>query len=91
MDLENNIDFHFEDGPAGCFEWPNVPTHDGIVEYMPYRSPSHYLMWNEVDENQFAQCDCVLDNKRISFRVVGLEEYGKLQVSNVQVQDADAG
>ena len=89
--MKREMEFCCGSGKAGYFEEAQYPAADGRYRYMPYRSGSHYLMCKGVREKGRAKCSYEENGVRTYFVVVGIPEYGVLELREFRRSDAEGG
>jgi hypothetical protein len=77
-------EFEFRGGGVGYFETETFPREPGVYPYMPYRSRSHYQMFEALAESGFAECTGVSEHGGVRFKVIGSPGYGRLELSDFQ-------
>ncbi len=82
---EIKLEFYFRGGPVGIFQMLEFPRESGIYSYIPYRSGSHYLMHQTLQEFGCAECSYVTKDGLVRFQVSGCPEYGQLKLCDFQL------
>ena len=78
--VKREMEFYYNAGRVGYFEEEQYPAADGRYRYMPYRSGSHYAMGQLARKKGRAECNYELDGIKTYFAVVGIPEYGVLEL-----------
>jgi hypothetical protein len=68
---------------AGYFDQGVMPSTPGRYRYMPYRSAGHYCVCLESRSGGHPVCTLVANEQALSFIVVGIPEYGVLEIERV--------
>jgi hypothetical protein len=80
------VEFDFESEPVGVFRDLAPPTLPGEYAYEPYRSGGHYRMGIALDRGEEVTCKYMLDDKRVSFRVLSHSDYGILNLQEFSIE-----
>ncbi len=75
-------EFYLADGqPVGFFKTEVAPQGDGRYRYEPFRGPGHFLMGSRLRDGIPVSCYYLNGDRRITFTVDAVPEYGYLQLS----------
>lgn len=83
--MAHAFDFCFEGGPAGYFLGESMPVAEGVYDYMPYRSGSHYRLHQELRSSGAVRCQSRATTPSIQFTVISWPGYGKLEIADVTI------
>lgn len=75
------VEFAFKSQPVGLFLDEAFPAAPGEYAYEPYRGPGHHDMQTALENGDEVVCAYILDDKRVSFRVLGCPRYGVLSLA----------
>jgi hypothetical protein len=78
--------FDFESLPVGLFRDQAFPVEAGEHAYEPYRGPGHYAMHMALRNGAEVICEYVMNDQRVSFRVLSCPRYGVLNLSGFQIE-----
>jgi hypothetical protein len=81
----HGAEFDFRSQPVGLFRDQAFPTLPGEYAHEPYRGPGHYDMQVALKRGDEVICNYMLDDKRVSFRVLSCPRYGVLNLHGFSV------
>jgi hypothetical protein len=79
-------EFDLESNPVGLFRDQAFPIEPGVYAYEPYRGHGHYEMQAALRSGAEVICKYMLNDQRVSFRVLGCPDYGVLNLSGFQIE-----
>ena len=64
----------------GTLQPGSMPDSKGVIDYIPFRSGSHYFMQLAIASGESPTCTYMLDNVEFSFIVESCPENGQLEI-----------
>jgi hypothetical protein len=80
------VEFEFESHAVGLFRDQAFPVEAGEYAYEPYRGLGHYEMQTALRNDAQVICKYMLNDQRVSFRVLSCPRYGVLNLSEFQIE-----
>jgi len=79
-------EFDFKSHPVGLFRDQAFPIEPGEYAYEPHRGPGHSEMQRALSSGAEVICKYMLNDQRVSFRVLSCPRYGVLNLSEFQIE-----